>query len=89
MIGPGYMYMRSAIELVSTFAFPRHQCRPRATALIGLNNDYWLEKQSAFQAERWDRVAVVFGMDDAKACNAITRALLAAYQETWRCVAAN
>ena len=56
---------------------------------IGASNDYWLEKQSAFQPERWDRVAVVFGMDDQKACNAITKALYSAYQESWRCAPAN
>jgi hypothetical protein len=56
---------------------------------IGSSNDYWLEKRSAFEPGRYDRVAVVFGMDDQQACNAMTRALLAAYQETWRCVPAN
>ncbi len=56
---------------------------------IGNSNDYWLEKQSAFEPGRYDRVAVIFGMDDQQACNAITRALLASYQETWRCEPAN
>jgi len=36
-----------------------------------------------------DRVAVVFGMDDEKACAAIAQALLDAHGERWRCTPAN
>ena len=56
---------------------------------IGSSNDYWLEKQSAFEPARWDRMVLVFGGQDQQSCNAIAQALLAAYSERWRCTAAN
>jgi hypothetical protein len=56
---------------------------------IGSTNDQWLEKQSARDPTLYDRVAVVFGMDDEKACAAIAQALLDAHGERWRCTPAN
>jgi len=56
---------------------------------IGDSNDYWVEKPSAVEFGSYDKVALIFGTDDQKACGVIAKAMLAAYEKNWHCVPAN